>query len=67
MWNYRIVKKENVYGIHEAFYDSDGKIEAITENAVNPHGETKDDLIEDLDLMLRAVFKDVIDYESVGK
>ena len=53
MWNYRVVRKKNIYidptdkkervdctyAIHEAFYDKNGYVGAITQDPVEPFGE----------------------------
>lgn len=64
-WNYRQVKDGNHYGIHEVYYDKYGKIEAITENPCTPYGESKDELFKDLDFMLGALSKPVVDMETM--
>lgn len=56
------------YAIHEAYYPSDeeptGKPDSITEEAVEPSGETLKELKNDLERMLRATKKPVLDYET---
>lgn len=60
-WNYRIIKydtnKNIVYRIHEVFYDEKGKIEGFTEDAVFAQGETVDELISDLQMMINDAKK----------
>ena len=55
-WSYRIVKKQNGdaewYGIHEVYYDGDGKPTACTEDPITLDAES----MEDFDWML-AQFK----------
>lgn len=65
-WNHRIVKKrdpnykegsawpEFFYEIHEAHYNDNGKLCAITEDAISPYGETIEDIKEVLEWMLKA-------------
>ena len=49
-WNYRVVHRvangEDLYAIHEAYYEDDKPI-SLTEEAVNPQGETLDELKDD--------------------
>jgi len=54
-WNYRMLKvAEDAYSIIEAFYDEEGEIKSWTEAAVAPSGDTKEELILDLKMMLHA-------------
>ena len=43
---------EKHFGIYEVYYDEDGNIMFTTENPVEPCGETKEELIECLEMML---------------
>lgn len=65
-WNHRVIKHvnkiETYYQIHEVYYDDDGKVTAMTENAVAPFGETTDELEWELNRMLDALKKPVLDY-----
>lgn len=52
MWNYRIIqKKKNLYGLYEVFYNDDGE---ITAHSQDPEviGESPEDLLQTLRLML---------------
>ena len=55
------------YAFHECFYDENGKVVLWGESS--PHGETADDLIEDLEQMLTdvldCVYK-VLPYRDAG-
>lgn len=51
MWNYRIIKKENEYGLYEVFYNDDNEISAHAENP-EVIGESAEDLLTTLRLML---------------
>ncbi len=66
-WNHRIVRKrdpnykeesaawpEFYYEVHEAHYNDNGELCAITENAISPYGESMDDLKEVLGGMIKA-------------
>ena len=58
MWNYRVIRKRNVYidptdqkervsytyAIHEAYYDKNGHVGAITQDPVEPFGENIEEL-----------------------
>lgn len=55
-WNYRVVKYDRTdevyFQIHEVYYNEKNEIEAYTENPVNPFGNTKEELISDLKIMI---------------
>lgn len=68
-WNHRIVKKESrmhnaveetYYEVHEAHYNANGEICAITENSVAPLGETVEELEQELQRMLEACKKPIL-------
>jgi len=72
-WNHRVVRRvyrdeigglqEVAYQIHGAYYGLEDK-PAITEEPDHPHGETLAELRKDLERMLRALDKPVLDYET---
>lgn len=66
MWNYRIMTldKGATWGIHEVYYDEDGKPNGYTENPQEPYGETLDELKNDLLYMLRAFEKPILTPED---
>ncbi len=72
-WNYRVVRKKHKskeidwdwYGIHEVYY-KDGEPEMCTEGMMSPHGDTLEELQEDLQWMLRALDAPVLNYEDIG-
>lgn len=71
-WNHRLVRRtypdaaQGVwFGIHEAYYDDDGKIYAITEEPVAPCGEAVEELREEISRMARALSAPVVIYEDV--
>ena len=51
MWNYRIIKRKNSYGLYEVMYNDDGEIFAHSEEA-EVIAESPEELIETLNLML---------------
>jgi len=51
MWNYRIIKDGDTYGMHEVFYNEKGEIALHSENP-DVIGESVDDIIKSLELML---------------
>jgi len=64
-WNYRIVKKDEHYGIYEVYY-SDGKPEAVTMESIAPFGDTFEELVGDFSYMIAAFGEPVLDYEEIG-
>ena len=56
MWNYRIIKDGETYGLYEVFYNDDGEISFHSENP-DTIGESVDDIIKSLELMLRDAKK----------
>lgn len=65
-WNYRIVRhrqnKEDWFAIHEVYYEADGKPKFISENPIAPHGESAEELINDMELQKAACKLPVLDY-----
>jgi len=65
VWNHRVVKTGRHYGIHEAFYHEGDKFpHSITEDAMQPCGETVQELREDLERMLNALDEPVLKDED---
>lgn len=60
-WNYRVIKydtnKDIVYRVHEVFYDKNKNIKGFTKEAVFPQGESLEELISDLQLMINDAKK----------
>ncbi len=67
MWDYRIVHRifgdEHQYSIHEAYYNDDGSIYAISADPCVPLGESKKELINDHARMQGAIIKSVLEYD----
>ena len=51
MWNYRIIKDKDTYGLYEVIYNDDGEISAQSEKA-ELVGDSVEDLLNSLRLML---------------
>ena len=64
MWNYRIIKDENTYGLYEVMYNDDGEIFAHTENP-EMVGESPEDLLESLRLMESDVNKHITNNKEI--
>jgi hypothetical protein len=79
-WNHRVVRHkieysgsdtgekpvEYWYGIHEAYYlaGNDSDRPSITKDAIEPYGESPGELREDLERMLHAFEKPVLDFDT---
>ena len=67
MWNYRIIKNGETYGLYEVIYNDDKQIAAHSED---PELESHDvdDLIESLELMLEDAKKyknNILEYDQI--
>jgi metal-responsive CopG/Arc/MetJ family transcriptional regulator len=67
MWNYRIIKKDESYGLYEVIYNEEKQIAAHSEN---PELESHDvdDLIESLEMMLEDAKKcknNILEYNQI--
>ena len=79
MWNYRIIKDGDTHGLYEVFYNEEGEICFHSEEP-DTIGESVDDIIKSLELMLgdakkhikeklvlekdKIEFKDLYDYDK---
>jgi hypothetical protein len=63
-WNYRVVRKEGALAIHAVYYDDSGEVEGWSERPFSPVAESCDELRTNLELMLEALGKDVLNIES---
>ena len=70
-WNYRIVSEKAPEGeflqLYEVYYDDDGKIKGMTENAMKPYGESVEELQNDLEYMMEALKQPVLDMKELEK
>ena len=64
MWNYRIIKNKDTYGLYEVMYNDDGEICAHSENP-EIIGESPTDLLDTLELMIHDVNKHIIDGDKI--
>lgn len=72
-WNNRIVKLRDDtytfgyrYGLHEVFYDENGKPTSCTENSMIGYFESPDELIASVNLMKNDIdkHKDILDMDE---
>jgi hypothetical protein len=66
MWNYRIIKDKDVYGLYEVMYNEDGEICAHTEKP-EVIGDSAEDLLQTLRLMLDDAQKSYYDILDVNR
>lgn len=79
MWNYRVVRKRTVYvdsidkkekvdytyAIHEAYYDKNGHVGAVTQDAIDPFGEDIEELRHSWIMMAEAFGQPILDYDNI--
>lgn len=67
-WNYRVLRYQSGdVGIHEVYYDDDGKAVSCTVDEIGAMGADLDELRSDLEHMMRALSLPVLDYDAFGK
>ncbi len=59
--------KGESFGIHEVYYNKNGKPKMYSENHMCPHGETLDELRSDIEFMLKAFEKTILTPEDFKK
>ena len=65
-WNYRIVKHpDGTYGIHEAYYNDDGEIWALTEKPATGFWDDPEEAQRDAFFLLRAGARETLDLERL--
>ncbi|MBI5583099.1 MAG: hypothetical protein HY892_04690 [Deltaproteobacteria bacterium] len=75
MWNFRVVRKRYVdpdtervsytYAIHEAYYDNNGHVGAVTQDSIAPFGENMEELRHSWVMMAAAFGLPIVDFESI--
>jgi hypothetical protein len=56
MWNYRVIKKGEEFGLYEVFYNDEGEISAHAESP-DLVGESMEDLLASLSLMKKDILR----------
>jgi hypothetical protein len=65
-WNYRVFREESGdYVIREVFYDADGSIISCTEDAVEPMGQSLEELTQDIEWFREALALPVLTLADV--
>lgn len=60
IWNYRVIEHDRFFAIHEVYYNDKGDITAISEDPMEPSGQTLEELKGDLEYFLQALNKLVL-------
>lgn len=67
-WNYRLtrttVEGEEAWGIREIYYDEAGEVMHWTEDTVAAHGETREELADDMNRMAQALAMPAFDVDT---
>ena len=67
-WNYRVMRHAErlppYYALHEVYYAADGRAVTWSESPMEVFGESVADVAEDLRLMLLALKRPVLDFET---
>lgn len=71
-WNHRVVKRTHPngdvsFGIHEVYYDDDGKVTGYTKEPIGIVEDTEEDLYTTLNRLIDAAGKDVLIYEELSE
>lgn len=70
-WNHRVMKRVTkygtYYGVHEVYYDSEGKVDGYTTHPVSVAGESIEEIKQYLEMILNCLDKDILDYEEEEK
>ena len=64
MWNYRVIRNKEAYGLYEVFYNNEGEIAAHAENP-DLVGESVEDLLASLELMKKDIQRTLDDPDRV--
>jgi len=70
MWNYRLIRRrmkgETFYAVHEAYYDDNKKVWAITQDPSPARGDSRDEVLEALGRMIVDILRaPILDYNKV--
>lgn len=74
-WNNRIVRRcyinpltgheEVTFSVHEAYYDDNGAVSALTKDSIAPQGEMLKELKGEIHRFLDAFEKPILDYDTL--
>lgn len=63
VWNYRVIERDGVFAIHEAFYEG-GELVGITSEPVCPQGDDLEELRGDIANFVKALRTPVLKFED---
>lgn len=63
-WNYRLVKKDGLIGIHSVYYNQKKEIQSLSVDPEYLSAETVDELKENVEKIMRAFERPVIDFKK---
>jgi hypothetical protein len=63
-WNYRVMKKAGHLAVYPVYYDDRGNIRSWSERPFSPEAESLEELRTNLELMLDALEKEIIEDEA---
>lgn len=70
-WTYRVIRRtderigEDTYAIYEVYLDEEGRMQSCTSEPVEAHGDSLNELMDDLIHQLRACILPVVDWDSI--
>ena len=64
-WNYRVMRKDGQYAVHEVFYAEDGRITGFTIEPVFPRADDPDELAEEFERYRRALTEPILDFAAL--
>jgi hypothetical protein len=64
-WNYRVIEHEEMFYIHEVYYNDNGDIYAISEDPAGPAGETLEELKDDMEHYRQALDRPVLKLSEI--
>ena len=69
-WDYRVVHRvvnaEEIYAVHEVYYDEDGFPSMVTEKPIPVQGETYEELVKDVVHYIAALAYPILEYDEIG-
>jgi hypothetical protein len=65
MHNYRVIRREGQYSIHEIFMSDDGRIVGYSQDASSPAADTIDDLKKSVEQLKSALSQPVLEHSEL--
>ena len=64
-WDYRVIKHDGMFTIHEVYYNDKGYITSISKDPMGPSGDTLEELKDDMKYFLQALDMPVLEKEEI--